>query len=85
MLTLPRTITITVKQVLHHLGVDLDTQATNGITAAMLACSKGHIESMKLLHDMKADLNVRTKRGETALHYAAADGHAETRKVMSRQ
>jgi len=85
MLTLPHTITKTVKQVLHDLGVDLDAQTKGGKTAAMTAGSKGHVESVKLLHEMKADLNVCDKDGDTAMHYAARNGHTEMLKVMTRQ
>ena len=79
------TNTNSVQQVLHDLGVNLDVQKNNGRTAAMLASSKGHVESVKLLHEMKADLAVRDKYGSTAVHLAARDGHTEVLKVMSRQ
>ena len=74
-----------VQQALRDLGVDLDTQAEDGRTAAMMASSKGHVESVKLLHEMKADLNVRDKNGRTVMHWAANFDHTETLKVMSRQ
>ena len=85
MLTLPTTTTTSVAQALHGLGVELDTQTRYGRTAAMVASSKGHVESVKLLHEMKADLNVRNKDGWTAIHWAANGGHTEMLKVMSRQ
>ena len=85
MLTLPTTTTTSVEQVLRDLGVDLDTQAEDGKTAAMWASFKGHVESVKLLHEMKADLNVRDKSVWTVIHYAAHNGHTEMLKVMSRQ
>ena len=85
MLTLPTTAATSVAQVLHDLGVDLDVQAEGGRTAAMIASSEGHVESVKLLHEMKADLNVRDEDGWTVIHYAAAGGHTEMLKVMSRQ
>ena len=75
--------TNSVEQVLHDLGVDLDVQNNNGMTAAMAASLKGHVESVKLLHEMKADLTVRNK-GATAVHIAALSGHTEVLKVMSR-
>ena len=70
---------------MHDLGVDLDVQNNNGMTAAMAASLKGHVESVKLLHEMKADLTVRDKHGSTAVHLAAIGGHTEVLKVMSRQ
>ena len=77
MLTLPTTTTTSVAQALHDLGVDLDTQAEDGRTAAMVASSKGHVESVKLLHEMKADLNVRDEDGWTVIHWAADNGRTE--------
>ena len=74
-----------MKQVLCDLGVDLDIQAKDGRTAAMLASSEGDMESVKLLHEMKADLNVRDKLGQTVIHRAAYKGHTAMLKVMSRQ
>ena len=73
--------TYSVEQVLHDLGVDLDVQDNNGMTAAMLASFKGHVESVKLLHEMKADLTLRVKDGSTAVHIAAHGGHTEVLKV----
>ena len=85
MLTSLYTITKTVKQVLHHLGVDLNMQAKNGSTAAMEASSKGHVESIEMLHAMKADFNVRDEDGGTVIHHAASNGHTAMLEVMSRQ
>ena len=79
------TNTNSVQQVLHALGVDLDVQENNGRTAAMLASSEGHVESVKLLHEMKADLTVRNKAGQTVVHCAAIRDQTEALKVMSRQ
>ena len=75
------TTTRCVNQVLRDLGVDLDVQDNNGMTAAMLASFKGHVESVKLLHEMKADLTLRVKDGSTAVHIAAHGGHTEVLKV----
>ena len=83
--TLLPTNTNSVQQVLHDLGVDLNVQDNNGLTAAMVASIMGHVESVKLLHEMKADLTVRDKDGFAAVHLAARDGHTEVLKVMSRQ
>ena len=80
-----QTNTNCVQQVLHDLGVDLDVQRQVGTTAAMVASSKGHVESVKLLHEMKADFTVRDNYGSTAVHYAAYHGHTEVLKVISRQ
>ena len=82
---LPTTTTTSVAQVLRDLGVDMDTQAENGKTAAMPASFQGHAESVKLLHKMKADLNVRDEDGWTVIHYAANGGNTEMLKVMFRQ
>ena len=85
MLTLARTITNSVKQVLHALGVDVDAQTKAGMTATMDAGYEGHVESVKLLHAMKADFNVRDERGRTVMHHSARYDHTEMLKVVSRQ
>ena len=85
MLTLLRTTTESVGQILRDLGLDLDTQSKHGLTAAMAASFKGHVKSVKLLHEMKADLNVCDENGNTVIHCAAIDDQMEMLKVMSRQ
>ena len=63
----------------------MNTQNIRGRTAAIIAGSKGHVESVKLLHEMKADLNVRDEDGRTVIYHAASNGHTAMLKVMSRQ
>lgn len=45
----------------------------NGMTMAMWACDRGHLEILKLLSDKGADLNKQDSDGQTALHYSCSN------------
>jgi ankyrin repeat protein len=53
----------------------LDTVSRSGLTALMVACSRGHDEMVALLLDKGADPGMLCSKGKTALIYAAEHGH----------
>ena len=55
-----------------------------GVTALMLACKNGSLDSVQYLYEIKADVNICGASG-TAMHGAASGGHTEILKVTLRQ
>ena len=66
-----------VKELL-ALGVDVNIQDEEGLTALMNASSWGHEEIVKELIRAKADVNVQNVYGYTAFMNASYEGHTET-------
>ena len=65
-----------VKELL-ALGVDVNIQDEEGLTALMNASSWGHEEIVKELIKAKADVNVQNLYGSTAFMNASYEGHTE--------
>lgn len=49
-------------------GCDPNSTTSNGTSALHYACSKNHIETVKVLLEHKADPSVRDNYGQTPLH-----------------
>lgn len=53
--------------------VDIDAQNKYGISAAMIAASKGKTEALRILAAAGARLDAQDLDGVSALHYAASE------------
>lgn len=63
-------------------GADLDAGDDCGLTALMLAASKGDIQICRLLIRNGADVDVRDNTNRTALMLAAKNGHADVCRLL---
>ncbi|XP_065826100.1 uncharacterized protein [Oscarella lobularis] len=66
--------TAVTQYLIDHCGVNVDDQDNNGWTSLMMACEKGHLDTVQLLISKQCDTNIRTKNGWTALHAASSNG-----------
>ena len=69
----------TFKLLLASPEIRIETQASNGDTALMLAAYKGKLWAVEALLAKKAEVN---RPGWTALHYAAAAGHTAVVQLL---
>ena len=65
-------------------AANVDAVHESGVTALMLACASGHLDSVKYLYEIKADVNICGKFG-TIMHCVANGGRTEILKVTLRQ
>ncbi|KAG1692590.1 Ankyrin-1 [Nymphon striatum] len=59
----------------HQLQISMNKQAKNGMSSLMMACEKGHLETVTLLLQHHARVDVFDENGRMALHLAAENGH----------
>lgn len=64
------------------LGIDINAQSANGISALMAASRNGHLEVVKLLLEQGADLSLVDQDGKTALEMALAGQHLEVANLL---
>lgn len=70
------------KQLLNYNISSLDAQTNAGTTALHLACSKKHIDIVKLLLDAGASPRVKDKNGQLPLHRVCAIGSIPILKLL---
>jgi ankyrin repeat protein len=69
---------LTIAEVLHERGADVDVQGVNNYTPLIGASCSGHFEIVQWLLSRRANPNVRGESdGGTSLHVAACFGHVE--------
>jgi Ankyrin repeats (3 copies) len=67
------------------LGLNINTQDSNGATALHWASAYGHFEVVQyLIRGGEVDVEAKTKDGWTALHWASAWGHLEAARCLVR-
>lgn len=63
--------TETARYIISKNLVDINSTTNDGVTALMLAATKGDVKIVDLLLKNKANVNLADTKGDTALHYAA--------------
>ncbi|MCO5556709.1 hypothetical protein L7F22_010260 [Adiantum nelumboides] len=72
-----------VRQLLERNDVDLDHQDKSGLTAAMIAAQKAHIEVFKELIFARANVSMKSTKGATTMNLAEENGYKELcKRVM---
>jgi ankyrin repeat protein len=68
--------------VLHALGMDLDTQNLYGQTPLHLAAQHGHVQVVERLLKNEADPKIKAQFDKTPLHLAAQHGHVQVVELL---
>lgn len=64
-------------------GVDIESCATDGMTALMHSAIRGDLDAVRILLEAGADANKQASQGgATSLTYASSTGHTETVKLL---
>ena len=66
-------------------GVNINAVDSDGKTALMWACQKGHFEVAITLISSGTDINAKDKNGKTAINYSAESGNVELMKLLLAQ
>lgn len=73
---------LTMVNLLFYNQVNINGEARNGITPAMVACSRGHSKLLKHLVALKLDLHQVDNHGNTLFHYSSQSGSLECIKIL---
>lgn len=73
---------LTMVNLLFYNQVNINGEARNGITPAMVACSRGHSKLLKHMVALKVDLHQVDSHGNNLFHYAAKSGSLECIKIL---
>ena len=63
-------------------GTDINLPRENGLTALMIACSRGHLDTASLLCERDASLDLQRGDGATALYFASNNNHLECAHLL---
>lgn len=73
---------LTMVNLLFYNQVNINGEARNGITPAMVACSRGHSKLLKHMVALKVDLHQIDSTANNLFHYAAKSGSLECIKIL---
>ena len=63
-------------------GFSIETEDNNGLTALLIACSKGNIEIVRLLCKNGANLNKADRKSKPPLQYSAENRYLSIVKLL---
>ena len=75
-------LTTLTKIIAEKSGAAINSQKSNGHTAAMFCSCEGLAEELRIVLDLEPDLNVVDEEDRTALHLAALDNQAECLRIL---